>query len=141
ELLELAGQFGRACHAVFQDDAGRRLQQLIAVFPANDGGFLDRRMFDQHALNLYWTDPYAAALQHVVGASGIPEEAVGILVILVAGADPVAFDGVLGALVLVPVEGTGAVGFHQKIADIALLHGLIIFIDDASFVAGDDLAA
>src|SRR4030095_5385519 len=53
----------------------------------------------------------------VVAAPAVPEVAVGVLVVLVPGLDPVPYEGVLRLLVLVPVVGPRGGGLDAEIAD------------------------
>src|SRR5690348_15291706 len=88
-----------------------------------------------------WADPDGADLEHVVGAAGVPVIAVGILPVLVAGADPVALDHVFSFLVLVPIAGANRVAADEKVSDFALRHRIVFFVNDAGVTSGNDLAA
>ena len=121
--LELVGQRRRRPPAgSFSTTKALRLHQAVAVLPADHGGLQHGRVLDERALDLDRRDPDAADLQHVVGAAGVPEVAVGVLVVLVAGLDPVAEERLLGLLVLVPVVGHGRVALDAQVADLALRH-------------------
>src|ERR1039458_496659 len=98
-------------------------------------------MLDQDAFYLDWTDPHAADLQHVIGPSGVPEISVFILVILVAGSDPMSFNRVLSLFVLVPVISPNRVSSNQQIARLPLRHRTVIVVRDSGFESGDYRAA
>ena len=76
-------------------------------------------MLDQAVLDFDRADPDAADLEHVVAAPGVPEEAVGVLPVSVAGPDPAPLDRVAGLVVLVPVAGARGVAPHEQVADVA----------------------
>src|SRR5208337_4820793 len=95
----------------------------------------------QRRLDLHRAHPLPRDFQHVVGAARVPKVAIGILVVLVAGTDPVAFDGLLGLLVFVPVVGAGAVAADDQAAGLAYADRLIVLVEDFGFVSGDHLPA
>ena len=78
-----------AALAVLEHDVRLRLDEFLGILPADDRRFEHAGMPDERRLDLDRRDPLAADLEHVVGAAAVPEVAVGILVILVAGLDPV----------------------------------------------------
>src|SRR5206468_9516426 len=86
-------------------------------------------------------DPDSTHLQHVVRAAGIPVIALRIAVELIAGSDPVAFDGVFRPFVFVPVVGAGAVTLDQQVAHRPVRHIRARLINDLSLVARYELAA
>src|SRR5579863_244046 len=98
-------------------------------------------MLNQNPFDFDGADPHTADLDHVVGAPGIPEISVGILMVFIAGPDPMTGDGVLRFLVLVPIAGAGGIGFHKQVADLALRYRLVLVIDDPGFEARNDFPA
>jgi hypothetical protein len=62
-----------------------RLDEPVAVLPRDDGAFQDGGVGGEHRLDFDRRDPDAADLEHVVASAGVPEEAVRIRAILVAG--------------------------------------------------------
>ena len=75
-------------------------------------------MRDEGRFHLDGGDPDPADLEHVVAASGVPVEAVGVAAVLVSGAEPLARERSLRGLVLVPVEGHDRVAAHEQVADL-----------------------
>src|SRR6266487_1690434 len=97
-------------------------------------------MGDKRSLYLYRRNPLSTYLQHIVGATAIPEVSAGIFVILVACMNPVAIDNILGLLVLVPIICSCAVSAYQQIANIALLYRVTTFVGNQCLVARHKLA-
>ena len=97
-------------------------------------------MLDQCVFDLDRADPDTPDLEHVVGAAGVPQEAVLVLCVLVAGPYPVALDGVLGLVVLVPVERARRIALYEQIADPASRRGPAVVVQERCFVARDRLA-
>ena len=95
------------------------LTSAVVILAADDAALEHRVVRDQRVLDFDRADPQAADLEHVVGAPGVPVEPVGVLRVLVAGADPVPFDRVLGLLVLVPVAGADRIAADPQVADLA----------------------
>src|SRR5262249_43250123 len=93
------------------------------------------------ALDLRRTHPLATDLEHVVGSPRVPVVAVLVDGVLVAGPQPMAFEGVLRLLVLVPVAGAGRVAADPQVPDFAAWYRDGGVIEDARVVATDDLAA
>src|SRR5207245_6527378 len=89
-------------------------------------------------LHLDRGNPLAGDLEHVVGPAGVPEEAVAVTDVFITGADPIALDGPLGLLVLVPVVGTGGIAFDQQVADLAVRHPPIDVVHYPGFVPGHE---
>ena len=52
-----------------------------------------------------------------------------------------ALEGIFRLFVLVPVQGARRVSFDKQVADYARLHRLSVFIQDFSFITGNDLTA
>ena len=105
----------------------------------DDSGFLHSRMLTQYALDLHRTDPHATDFKHVISASGVPEIAAFILVVLVPGSDPMTLDCVLSLFVLVPIAGTSGVGLHEQIANLSLGNALVVVVHDPGLEPGNDL--
>ena len=116
---------------------GDGLDEPVVIFAPGDRARLDRGMLQQEVFDFRWTDPDAADLQHVVRAPGEPEEAVLVLLVLIAGPDPVAGDRVLRLFVLIPVERTRRVSLDDQIAELAPGNLAPVLVDEARFVAGD----
>ena len=60
-------------------------------------------MLHKNILNFYGAYPHALDLHHVVIAAHVPVVALSIAIVFVAGADPVALNGLFRLLMLVPV--------------------------------------
>src|ERR1700730_15963290 len=98
-------------------------------------------MRDQNAFDFGGAQPEAVDFENVVGAAGVPEVAVFVLVVFVARAEPAAYKSLLGFFVFVPVAGTSRVSFDQEIANFVGRDGVSIFVDDFGFIARDDFSA
>src|SRR5205823_4765502 len=79
-------------------------------------------------------------LQHIIGATAIPVEAIGILVILVACMNPVTIYDILGPFVLVPIVRGRTVSANQQIANVALFYRVATFIGNQCLVARHEFA-
>src|SRR5207248_6592178 len=123
-----------------EDDVGHRFFQVVGIAPPDDARLLHRGVFDQRVLDLHRAYPDATHFQHVIRAAGVPVVAIGISGELVAGADPMAFDGVLCPLVLVPVVGARAVALDHQVADRPDRNILTGLVDDARLVSRHQLA-
>ena len=106
EIEKGGGEGGITAKARTEHDPGDGLGEAVLVLMHDDGDFSDGFVFEQDVFNLHRADPDATNLEHVVGAAGEPVVSVLILIKLIAGAKPVAMDGLLRALVPVPVGGT-----------------------------------
>src|SRR5579883_2299182 len=140
ERLQFSRQFIAGLITLIEHNVGFRLDQLIRVGRAYNGAFENGGMGDQRGLDLDGRNPLAADLEHVVRAPGVPVVAIGILVILIAGMNPVPGDGIFGLLMLVPIIGRDAVPANQQIANLALLHRVAVLIGNQGLVAGNQLA-
>ena len=98
-------------------------------------------MLGQGALDLGRRHPHATRLDHVVGAAGVPETAGRVLPVLVSSADPLAHEGLLRTLVLVPVAGARAVPLDEQIADFARRDRAAGLVHDHRVVPGYQCAA
>src|SRR5204863_3704972 len=85
--------------------------------------------------------PHPARLDHVVGAAGVPEMARRILPVLVPGADPLAHERLLRALVLVPVAGARTVALDEQVADLARWDRAAGVVHDHRLVPGHQRTA
>src|SRR5205823_9256786 len=108
---------------------------------ADDRSFGDGTVLDKRGFDLDRRNPHAADLHHVVSAARVPKITVLVLPVLVAGLDPIAAKGVFGLFVLVPIEGAHSIALDEQISDFAGRNRLLVFIEDASFVSRNDLAA
>src|SRR5882724_9253981 len=140
KFLQFTGKFRRARSTVTRHDAGNRLGQFVCVLAEDHRRFLHGGMLDQHALNLNGADPHAAHFQHVVGSSRVPKISVFILIVLVAGSDPMALNCVFSLLMLIPIVSTGRVGLNQKIADFALHNRPVVVVHDSGLEPGNNLS-
>src|SRR5262244_477413 len=120
EALELGLEAGRGGGAVFEDDEGLGLDEAVRVLVAHHRRLEHGGVADERVLHLHGRDPDAADLEHVVGAAAVPEEAVRVLVILVARLYPVTEEGGFGLFVLIPVVGHGRVALDAQVADLTL---------------------
>src|SRR5262249_12102833 len=123
------------------DDVGNGFGQAGLVFAADDGSFANGWVSDEGAFNFGGAKPAAVDFEEVVGTAGVPEVAIFVLIILVAGAEPRAVEDGFAALVLIPVPGADGVAFHEQVADFIGPNHLAVFIDDFGFVSRNELAA
>src|SRR5262249_3335047 len=140
ELLELSTQLRCSFDTGPQDHVRQRLDQPVVVLTPDHARFQNRGMLHEGILPPAGRNPNDAALEHRGATAGIPEEPIGVLVVLVARANPVALDGVLGLLVLVPIHGAGGIATYQQIADLARRHRLASLIENARLIASDQPA-
>ena len=88
-----------------RDDAGNRLDEAVGAGGADDDGLEHVGVLDQHGLDLGRSDPLAADLEHVVGASQVGVEAVLGLDVHVAALEPLAVEALAGRIGAAPVAG------------------------------------
>src|SRR5207249_9801178 len=122
-------------------DERERLHELVLVLRTHDPGLHHGWMLGERALDLRRRYPHATRLDHVIGASGVPEVPVGVAGVLVPGPHPLAFDGLFGALVLVPVARARTVPLDHQVAHLADRHLATGIVHDLRLVAGDERAA
>ena len=105
------------------DLVGRRDRRRLA----------DRRVLEARRLDLERADPVAGGDDHVVGAAGVPDVAVLVHDRGVLRVEPVAAEGLLRRLVLLPVAervvGVRA-GAQADLAALALLHRPLVLVED-----------
>ena len=88
-----------------RDDTGNRLDEAVGAGRPDDDRFEHVGMLDQHRLDLGRSDPLAADLEHVVGASEVGVVAVLGLDVHVAGLEPLAVEALAGRIGAAPVAG------------------------------------
>src|SRR5262252_5521790 len=135
EALELSFEAGSGGRAVLEDDEGLGLDEAVRVLVAHHRRLEHGGVAHERVLHLHGRDPDASHFEHVVGAAAVPEEAVRVLVILVARLYPVTEEGGFGLFVLIPVVRHGRVAFDAQVADLTLRHGRALVIHDARLVA------
>ncbi len=79
--------------------------------------------------------------EEIVGAAGVPEEAVLVLAIFVSGAEPLIDESGFCFFGLIPVSGAEGIAFYPEIADFVGGGGIAGFIGDFRFKTGEDFAA
>ena len=79
--------------------------------------------------------------EKIVGAAGVPEEAVLVLAIFVSGAEPLIDESGFCFFGLIPVAGAKRIALHPEIADFVGGGGIAGFVGDSCFEAGKDFAA
>src|SRR5215813_5130781 len=114
---------------------------MITVIVTNNCGFLYQWMLQQRTLYFHRAYPHTFYFHHVVRAAHIPVVAVGVPIVLVAGAQPVSLKRFLGFFVLAPIASADGVTFDQEVANLTVRDKLIVFVDNSGFVAGKDLSA
>src|SRR5438874_4374251 len=134
EGLQLVGEARAGARRLLEDDESLGLHEPVGVLVAHHGRLEDGRMLDERRLDLHGRDPDAADLEHVVGTAREPEEAVGVLPVLVARLDPRAVERLLRLLVLVPVVGHRRVALDAQVADVTLLDGPALVVHDDRLV-------
>src|SRR5262245_3554864 len=141
ELLQLLRQLGRAGHPLAEHDEGHRLDERVVILPADDAAFEDGGMRDERVLDLDRTHPQTTHLQHVVGTARVPEVALLVLGVLVAGPEPTPFHRVLRLLVLIPVTGADRIPLNPKIPNLPDRHRLTGIVEHPRAVTFDNQAA
>src|SRR5262249_50301717 len=96
--------------------------------------------FGQRAFDFYRRDPLARDAEHVVGPAGVPEVAVVVHRVFVAGEEPAASHAIGGEVAAIPVAGGSASAGDEQIADDAAGDIGPFGIGDPDFVARDGLA-
>jgi len=94
-------------------------------------------MGDQGAFDFGGAQPAPIYFEKVVRAASVPKITVAILAVLVACAEPMADESVLGFFVLIPVRGAGGIAAYEEIADLIDCDIAFAFVDNARFVARD----
>ena len=79
--------------------------------------------------------------EEIIGAAGVPEEAVLVLAIFVAGAKPFVYEGGFCFFGLIPVAGAKRIALHPEVADFVCGRRVAGFVGDFCFEAGKDFAA
>ena len=123
-----------------ENDEGDGLGEMVLVFVCHDGDLGDGFVFEENVFDFGRAEPDARDLEHVVGATGEPVVAIGVLIVAIASGNPMTLDDLFGALVAIPVSGTGGVAFEPEDAVFAGGDGIALFIEDFGFVAGNDAA-
>src|SRR5207249_4723368 len=111
------------------------------IFAADDGGFANRGMRDKSAFHFRRAEPPAVDFEEIVGAARVPEVAVFILVVLVAGAEPGPDERGFGSLVLIPIARADGIAFDEEITVLMGTDCVALFLDDLGFGTGNGLAA
>src|SRR5262249_56061383 len=91
-------------------------------------------MLYQRVLDLDRRDPFAAYLEHVVGAPFVPVEAVLIHSVAVARRSPIATHRMTALFALAPVKRRGARPFHEQIPGLACGHRSSVVIENAQLI-------
>src|SRR5439155_23841387 len=139
--LELGLERGTRPLAPREHHERERLHERVLVLRTHNARFHDGRMLGERALDLRRRHPHAARLDHVVGPTGVPEVAIHISLVLVAGAHPFPLDGLLGALVLVPIARARAIPLDDQVAHLANRHWTAGVVHELRLVARDERAA
>ncbi len=79
--------------------------------------------------------------EEIVGATGVPEEAVLVSAIFVSGAKPLIDESGFCFFGLIPVAGAKRIALHPEVADFVGGGGIAGFVGDSRFEAGKDFAA
>src|SRR5712672_1215918 len=79
--------------------------------------------------------------EEIVGAAGVPEEAVLVLAIFVSGAEPLIDESGFCFFGLVPVSGAKGIAFYPEVADFVGGGGIAGFVGNFRFEARKDFAA
>ena len=127
-VLQRPRHRGVAGHAGAQHDVGLDDLAALLVGAADHAAFGDRRVREQRRLDLRPGDVVAGRDDHVVGARLVPEVAVGIHQVGVAGDVP----AVLHVFLLALVGEIAAAGrpAHREAADGAGRHHAAVVVDD-----------
>jgi hypothetical protein len=120
-----------------EHDVGFRHREPQRIRARNDRGFGDRRVLDQHALELERTDPVVRGLEHVVGAPDEREVAVRVAHGDVAGVIVTVVHRRRGALRVVEIAGRDPGRAVTEVdADLALVGGLAVRVEQRDPIAG-----
>src|SRR5262249_31277299 len=98
-------------------------------------------MLHQRVLDLDRRDPFAAYLEHVVGAPFVPVEAVLIHSVSVACRTTTAASRMTSFFARAPVKRRGARPFHEPIPGLACGHRSSVVIEKPQLIPGPGFAA
>ena len=118
-----------AARAVLRHDERECLDETAGVGGAHDGRLGHPRMRQQHVFNVGRRHPLAGDLEHVVGASAVVVEAVGVPYEYVAGAEPAVHERATCRLRPVPVARTRRRCAHVQDARHAVGHGPAVGVE------------
>src|SRR6202034_1837239 len=138
-LLQLFDEVGAGEGLGREDDEGGDDLAALGVRGADDAALADQGVLEEDALDLDAGDVVAGGDDHVVGACLVPEIAVLVLDVGVAGEVPPVLDVDARALQVVEVAAAGGAA-HGQAADGAGRHGLAGGVDDTGLVPRDDAA-
>ena len=138
EFLQLVGELGRRVVTALEDDKGERLGQALCVLDPGHATLEDSGVLLKDDLHLRWPYRHPAHLDHVVGATRVPEVAVLVQLVLVVRVNPLTAERVFGLFVLVPVTEGDAVTLDEEVSYLARWHVVTGLVDDAGLVAGHD---
>jgi len=96
---------------------------------------------DERALDFCRAEPEALDLEEIVGATGVPEKSIFVLKVFIAGAEPLADEGVFCSFVLIPIAGAEGIALDPKVADFIGRGRAAGFVGDFCFEAGENFAA
>ena len=133
---EFALHIRAGASGVAQDAVGLGLDQIILVGRAHDCGLDHGRMRREGRFDFERRDPDAANLEHVVAAAAEEEEAVGVAVHGVAGAEPAVLrPRCRGSFRLVPVVPRYALALHDQFPGLTVREFVPVRVDDAQTIA------
>src|SRR5712692_259762 len=122
------------------DDEGLDLREPFDFDP-DHRALGHRGMLQERRLDLDRRRPQPAHLDHVVGATLVPVEAVRIDAIAIAREEPFSEHRPLGLLMLGPVERERAVAFDVEVAGLTRWYRFPLVVEDLQLITGDRFAA
>src|SRR5712691_5087749 len=139
-LLKLGHERIAGRSLAFDDHEGLDFREPLDI-DADHCALRHRWVLHQRRLDLDRRGPEPAHLDHVVGATLVPVEALRIDAVAIAGEEPFSEHRPLRLLVLGPIKRECAVAFDIQVSRLPRRNGLALVVEDLQLVTGDRLAA
>src|SRR5216684_860118 len=139
--LQVAGELLVGSELRLGDDVGGGLGQAGFVIAGNHCSFQDRGMSNERTFHLRGAQPESVDFEEVVGSAGVPEVTVLILIILIAGSEPLAHERLFRFFVLIPVAGADGISADPQIANLIRSDGVSVVVDNFRVITGEHFAA
>ena len=98
-------------------------------------------MRNQRAFHFRRAQPKPVDLEQIVNAPRMPEVTIRVLIILIAGSEPVPYEGFFRLLVLIPVARADGIPANPKIANLIRRDGNPVVVNNFSVKPRQGLAA
>src|SRR5712691_9884092 len=139
--LQVAGELLAGSELRLGHDVGGGLGQAGFIITGNHRGFQDRGMGNERTFHLRGAQPESVDLEEVVRSAGVPEVTVLILIILIAGSEPLAHERLFRFFVLIPVAGADGISADPQIANLIRSDGVSVVVDNFRVITGEHFAA